>query len=150
MSEITVRSLRPDDYAAWEPLWQGYQSFYKVELGPEVTATTWGRFHDPAEPMFALGAFHGEALVGIVHYLFHRSGWSVGPSCYLQDLFTVPEARGQGVGRALIAAVAEAARGTGATRIYWMTHETNTVAMQLYDKVAERSGFVQYRKGIAP
>jgi GNAT superfamily N-acetyltransferase len=148
MSEIAIRPLRPDDYAAWEPLWQGYQTFYKVDLGPEVTATTWRRFHDPAEPMFALGAFRGDELVGITHYLFHRSGWSVGPSCYLQDLFTAPEARGQGVGRALIEAVAEAARGTGATRIYWMTHETNTTAMQLYDKVAERSGFVQYRKGI--
>lgn len=148
MSTITVRPLTPADFAAWEPLWQGYQAFYKVDLGPEVTATTWARFHDAGEPIFALGAFEGDALLGITHYIFHRTCWAVGPTCYLQDLFTVEAARGRGVGRALIAAVAEAARAAGAIRVYWLTHETNTQAMALYDKVAERSGFVQYRRGV--
>lgn len=148
MTAITIRRLTPADRAAWEPLWQGYQAFYEVELGPEVTAATWQRFHDEAEPMFALGAFAGDALVGIVHYLFHRTCWAIGPSCYLQDLFTAEAARGHGVGRALIEAVADAARAAGAARLYWLTHETNTTAMALYDKVADRSGFVQYRKSL--
>lgn len=148
MSTLTVRPLTPADFAAWEPLWRGYQAFYKVDLGPEVTATTWARFHDEGEPMFALGAFAGDALLGITHYIFHRTCWAVGPTCYLQDLFTVEAARGRGVGRALIEAVAGAARAAGAIRVYWLTHETNTQAMALYDQVAERSGFVQYRRGV--
>lgn len=148
MSTLEIRRLEPSDYEAWLPLWQGYQTFYKVDLGPEVTRTTWARFHDPAEPIFGLGAFADGTLLGITHYIFHRSGWSVGPSCYLQDLFTVAEARGKGVGRALIEAVALEAKRAGAARLYWLTHETNTVAMALYDKVAVKSGFVQYRKEI--
>jgi GNAT superfamily N-acetyltransferase len=147
--DLIVRPLAPGDYAAWEPLWKGYQEFYRVDLGPEVTAMTWQRFHDPVEPMFALGAFTGDTLVAIAHYLFHRTCWAIGPSCYLQDLFTAPAARGQGAGRALIEAVADAARAAGAGRLYWLTHETNTNAMKLYDKVAARSGFVQYRKNLA-
>ena len=149
MSTPLIRSLETSDYADWLPLWQGYQSFYQVDLGPDVTATTWQRFHDPLEPMFALGAYDERRLLGIVHYIFHRTCWSIGPTCYLQDLFTIPEARGQGVGRALIEAVSIAARDAGSSRVYWMTHETNTTAMLLYDKVADRSGFVQYRKNLA-
>lgn len=138
----TVRSLQAADHSAWIQLWHDYQAFYQVELVPEVTATTWQRFHDPAEPMFALGTFHADALIGIAHYLFHRTSWAVGPSCYLHDLCTTPAARGQGVGRALIAA--------GADQLYWLTHETNAVAMQLYDQVAERPGFVLYTTPLLP
>jgi GNAT superfamily N-acetyltransferase len=148
MGEVTIRTLQPADRAEWEPLWQGYQTFYKVSLPPEVTESTWQRFHDPAEPIFALGATLDGRLVGIVHYLFHRSSWMVGPTCYLQDLFSAPEARGRGVGRMLIEAVYAAARAEGAGRVYWMTHETNAEAMVLYNKVAERSGFIQYRKNL--
>lgn len=146
MAELTIRVLEPGDRAAWEPLWQGYQTFYQVQLPPETTETAWQRFHDPVMPICALGAFQGERLVGIVHYLFHLSTWTPGPYCYLQDLFTVPDMRGQGIGRALIEAVYAAARTAGASRVYWLTHETNAQAMLLYDAVAERSGFVQYRK----
>jgi GNAT superfamily N-acetyltransferase len=148
MGEVTIRTLQPADRAEWEPLWQGYQTFYKVSLPPEVTESTWQRFHDPAEPIFALGATLDGRLVGIVHYLFHRSSWMIGPTCYLQDLFSAPEARGRGVGRMLIEAVYAAARAEGAGRVYWMTHETNAEAMVLYNKVAERSGFIQYRKNL--
>jgi GNAT superfamily N-acetyltransferase len=146
MAALSVRPLTDADRAAWEPLWQGYQTFYQTQIAPDVTELTWRRFHDPAAPLFALGAWQGEQLVGIVHYLYHLSTWTAGPYCYLQDLFTVPEARGLGVGRALIVAVEEAARTQGASRVYWLTHETNHEAMFLYDKVATRSGFVQYRK----
>jgi len=161
-----VRALRVDEKAAWEPLWRGYQAFYQVEIPAEVTDLTWARFHDPAEPMFVLGAFaagggEGEGeregeregvgasrLLGIVHYILHRSCWTAGPYCYLQDLFTVPEARGQGVGRGLIEAVYAKAAEAGASRVWWLTQETNYAGRMLYDRVADRPGFIQYRKSL--
>lgn len=146
MQTVTIRPLLPDDRAAWEPLWVGYQTFYAVTIPATTTETTWQAFHDPALPMHALGAFVADRLVGIVHYLFHHSTWTVGPYCYLQDLFTAPEARKQGVASALIEAVVVAAQEVGASRVYWLTHETNTTAMALYDRLATRSGFVQYRR----
>jgi GNAT superfamily N-acetyltransferase len=143
---IEIRPLRPDERDAWEPLWQGYLTFYESSLAPEVTAETWRRLHDPSEPMHVLGAFLGGRLVGIVHYLFHRTTWAIGDYCYLQDLFTGPEARGKGAGRGLIEAVVERAKAAGASRVYWLTHETNATARALYDQVADRSGFIQYRR----
>ena len=111
-----------------------------------MTDTTWARLHDPAEPMHGLGAYLDQRLIGIVHYLYHRSTWTIGPYCYLQDLFTAKEARGQGVGRKLIEAVYDLARKDGASRVYWLTHETNDTARALYDQLADRPGFIQYRK----
>jgi GNAT superfamily N-acetyltransferase len=142
---LDVRALRPDERHAWEPLWQGYLTFYESAVTSEVTKTTWDRLHDPAEPMHVLGAFLDGTLVGIVHYLFHRSTWTIGNYCYLQDLFTAPEARGQGAGRALIEAVYDRAKVAGASRVYWLTQETNATARALYDTVADRPGFIQYR-----
>ena len=141
-----IRPLRPDERPAWEPLWQGYLTFYKTSVAPEVTDTTWARLHDPAEPMHVLGAFLDGRLVGITHYIFHRSTWSTGPYCYLQDLFTTEAARGRGAGRALIEAVDARAREAGASRVHWLTHESNEAAKKLYDKVADRPGFIQYRR----
>jgi GNAT superfamily N-acetyltransferase len=146
LPDITVRPLRRDERAVWEPLWQGYLAFYKASVKPEVTERTWARLNDPAEPMHVLGAFLGDRLVGIVHYIFHRSTWSIGDYCYLQDLFTAEEARGKGAGRALIEDVYERAKAAGASRVYWLTHETNETARALYDKLADRPGFIQYRK----
>jgi GNAT superfamily N-acetyltransferase len=146
MRTFTIRPLTPADRAAWEPLWAGYQAFYQTAIPAATTEATWRRFHEPEAPMYALGAFGGERLLGIVHYLYHLSTWTSGPYCYLQDLFTAPDARGQGVGRALIEAVAAAAQAAGASRLYWLTHETNAQAMALYEQVAARSGFVQYRR----
>lgn len=143
---IDIRPLRPPDRAAWEPLWAGYLAFYEASVPPEATDLTWRRFHDPAEPMHALGAFVDGRLAGIVHYLFHRSTWTVGPYCYLQDLFTEERLRGMGVGRALIEAVYARACEAGASRVYWLTHETNETARLLYDRIADRPGFIQYRK----
>jgi GNAT superfamily N-acetyltransferase len=142
---LDVRALRPDERQSWEPLWQGYLTFYKAAVTAEVTETTWGRLHDPAEPMHVLGAFLDGTLVGIVHYLFHRSTWTIGDYCYLQDLFTAPEARGQGAGRALIEAVYDRAEVAGASRVYWLTQDTNATARALYDTLADRPGFIQYR-----
>ena len=143
---IDIRPLRPDERSAWEPLWQGYLTFYEATLAPEATEVTWARLHDPAEPMYVLGAFVDDRLVGIVHYVFHRSTWTIGNYCYLQDLFTTEDARSRGVARALIDAVYREAADAGASRVYWLTHEDNAVARALYDKVAARSGFIQYRK----
>ena len=145
-ASFTVRPVEPGDRPRWEPLWQGYLTFYKAKLPPEVTEITWRRFFDGIEPMHALVAEEGTALIGVVHYLFHRSTWMIGPNCYLQDLFTVEAARGKGVGRALIEAVYRDAKEAGASRVYWHTHETNKTAQALYDRVATLSGFIQYRK----
>jgi GNAT superfamily N-acetyltransferase len=145
-TDVVIRPMRPDERADWEPLWKGYQAFYKVTIPDETTAVTWARLHDPAEPMGALGAYGGGKLLGIVHYIFHRSCWTIGDYCYLQDLFVAEEARGRGLGRALILAVEEKARAAGASRVHWLTHETNADARFLYDKLAERPGFIQYRK----
>ena len=148
MSDLTceIRPIRADERAEWESLWQNYQAFYKVVIPDQTTAVTWARLHDPAEAMGVFGAYMNGCLCGIVHYLFHRSCWTVGDYCYLQDLFVAEGARNLGVGRALILAVEDRARAAGASRVYWLTHETNVDARVLYDRLAERSGFIQYRK----
>jgi GNAT superfamily N-acetyltransferase len=146
---IEVRSARRDDFPAWKELWDGYNAFYgrsgATALPLEVIQTTWARFFDEDEPMHALVAESDGRLLGLTHFLYHRSTIQVNPTCYLQDLFTTQAARGRGVGRALIEAVYQRAQAAGAGRVYWQTHETNTVAMQLYDKVAQKSGFLVYR-----
>lgn len=147
-TDAVLRPLADTDRAAWLPLWEGYQKHYQVAIPAQVTDLTWQRFLDPAEPMFVLGAFEGAQLVGIVHYIFHRSCWLAGPTCYLQDLFTVPERRGTGVGRLLIEGVYAEARKASAGRVYWLTHESNTPGRLLYDQVAENAGFIQYRKNL--
>jgi GNAT superfamily N-acetyltransferase len=149
---VAIRDVLPDDFPEWKVLWDGYNTFYgrhgPTALRPEITQMTWSRFFDEYEPVHALVAVDGGALVGIAHYLFHRSTIQIAPTCYLQDLFTSTAARGRGVGRALIAAVYARAGAANAGRLYWQTHESNSTAMALYDKVAERSGFVVYRKMI--
>nr|WP_197033465.1 GNAT family N-acetyltransferase [Bradyrhizobium sp. URHD0069] len=144
--ETVVRALQPGDREAWEPLWQGYLTFYKATLASDVTDATWRRFFDPLERLGAFVAERDGRLIGIAHYLLHRSTWAPLCYCYLEDLFVEPSARGSGAGRALIAAVEAAAREAGASRLYWITHETNQTAQNLYNQVAERPGFVQYRK----
>jgi len=146
LTDIAVRPLARADRAQWESLWRGYLAFYESSVPDEVTGLTFQRFFDAAEPMHALVAEHGGEIVGIVHYIFHRSTWTKGPYCYLQDLFTAQHARGGGVGRKLIEAVYERAKAAGGSRVYWLTQEDNATARALYDKLAERSGFIQYRK----
>jgi GNAT superfamily N-acetyltransferase len=148
--DLIIRPVTRQDHDQWLPLWAGYNAFYgrsgPTALSPDITRTTWARFFDAYEPVHALVADSNGRLLGLTHYLFHRSTTAINPSCYLQDLFTTEDARGKGVGRALIEGVYERARSAGCPRVYWQTHETNQTAMQLYDKVAERSGFVVYRK----
>jgi GNAT superfamily N-acetyltransferase len=148
--EFSVRPVRRRDYDQWLPLWDGYNAFYgrtgATALSPEITRMTWARFLDADEPVHGLVAESGGRLLGLTHYLFHRSTTAIEPVCYLQDLFAAEAARGKGIGRALINGVYERARLAGSPRVYWQTHQTNLTAMQLYDKVAEHSGFVVYRK----
>jgi GNAT superfamily N-acetyltransferase len=165
MSRWIVRPLRMDEFSQWKGLWQGYQRFYETNIPDEVTELTWKRFHDSVEPMHVLGAFEGGSnprpetgtrseeapddegrLLGIVHYIFHRSCWTAGPYCYLQDLFTAPEVRGRGVGRSLIEAVYASAAEAGASRVWWLTQESNVAGRRLYDTLADQPGFIQYRK----
>jgi GNAT superfamily N-acetyltransferase len=145
LSDFRVRGIERADRAQWAPLWRAYLDFYRAQWSEEVANATFARIFDPLEPVHALVAERGEELIGLAHYVFQRSTWLLNSQCYLQDLYVGEAVRGQGVGRALIAAVVGAAKEAGAARVYWMTHETNTVARRLYDAVAERSGFIQYR-----
>jgi len=150
MTALAVRPVARQDYDAWLPLWDGYNKFYgrfgETALPVEITRMTWARFFDAYEPVHALVAESEGKLVGLVHFLFHRSTTLIEPNCYLQDLFTDERTRGKGVGRALIEAVYERARIAGCTRVYWLTHETNATARKLYDSVADNTGFIVYRK----
>lgn len=145
---LQIRPIEPADQTAWTPLWDGYNAFYgrhcETALDPAITATTWQRFFDPDEPVFALVAECDGRLVGLVHFLFHRSTTRIEPVCYLQDLFTAASERGRGIGRALILAVADRAAAAGARRVYWQTHESNAAGRMLYDKVGRHAGFIVY------
>ena len=143
---IEIRPVSTADHAAWLPLWQGYLDFYQAEIAAEVSAITWQRFLEPAEPMHAALAWQDGRAVGLVHFIYHRSCWTVGDYCYLQDLFVADGLRGDGIGRLLIEHVYAQARAAGASRVHWLTQESNSNARQLYDRIADRSGFIQYRK----
>jgi GNAT superfamily N-acetyltransferase len=143
---VVVREVTAADFPQWAPLWAGYNTFYERVLPDAVTQATWSRFFDRAEPVYALVAEHEGQLLGLVHYLFHRATAMIEMNCYLADLFTSEAARGKGVGKRLIEAVYDRARLAGCSRVYWQTHETNAVAQVLYNRVAERSGFIVYRR----
>jgi GNAT superfamily N-acetyltransferase len=149
-NNFLIRPVASSDFSQWKPLWDGYNAFYgrsgPTALSDEITNRTWARFFDDGEPVHALVADQAGLLLGLAHYIFHRSTIALTTNCYLQDLFTLEAARGKGVGRALIDQVYLRARIAGSNRVYWHTHKTNSTAMQLYDKVAENSGFVVYRK----
>jgi len=145
---ILVRPIERTDYAAWRPLWDGYNRFYgrhgPTALPEPITEATWERFFSSEEPVYALVAAEDGRVTGLAHYLFHRSTTRLTDVCYLQDLFTAHEARGRGIGRKLIHAVYDAAKAAGSTRVYWQTQVTNAPGRALYDKVAEHNGFIVY------
>jgi hypothetical protein len=128
MTNITVRPVTANDHASWLALWQAYLQFYKTELSETVSLTTWGRLLDTREPTHSALAWLDEKAVGMVNFIYHRSNWSIGNACYLQDLYV--------------------AGADGCTKVHWLTHETNSTAIDLYERVAERSGFIQFRKGV--
>ena len=143
---MIIRAVRPDDLETWLYLWEGYNSFYKRSIPPEITQKTWKRFLDPNEPMHALVAEVDGEIAGFAAYLFHRHTTMVCDVCYLQDLFTNENFRGRGIGKSLIESVSDRAKENGSIQVYWMTHESNETARALYDKVAKHSGFIVYSK----
>jgi len=143
---FVIRETRPEDFDQWLPLWESYNQFYKRTVPLEVTRLTWTRFHNAQESMFALVAEENGRLIGFTHFLYHRSTSLENNICYLQDLFTIDATRNKGVGRQLIEAVYERAKKAGLARVYWQTHESNEIAQHLYRKIADRSGFLVYRK----
>lgn len=148
MDTIHVRAAREDEFETWFPLWRGYQAFYKADIAIEVSRVTWQRFFDPTEPMHCDLVEVDGTVQGLVHSIDHRSCWAVEKSCYLQDLFVAPHLRGLGLGRRLIEHVYAQAKARGCAKVHWLTHETNAKAMKLYDRIADKPGFVQYRKAL--
>lgn len=150
----TIRPIVRGDRAQWQPLWDGYNAFYgragETALPADITESTWRRFFDPAEPVFASVAELDGKVVGLVHYLFHRSTTRADDVCYLQDLFTQADLRGRGIGRKLIEGVYEQARQAGSSRVYWHTQTTNAAGRALYDKVAKHAGFILYSHELPP
>jgi GNAT superfamily N-acetyltransferase len=150
MSQIEIRPVSADDHAAWLPLWQAYLRFYNTntELAYTVTDSTWQRMLDPNEPTHSALAWVDGKAVGMVNFIYHRSNWSIENSCYLQDLLVTPQTRGTGIGRKLIEFVYATAKADGCCKVHWLTHETNATAIQLYERIAERPGFIQFRKAL--
>ena len=148
MSQLDIRRVSADDHAAWLPLWQAYLRFYNTELPDAVSQSTWQRLLDDSEPTHAALAWNGDTAVGLVHFIYHRSNWSIENSCYLQDLLVTEQSRGTGVGRQLIEFVYATAKADGCCKVHWLTHETNATAIQLYERIAERPGFIQFRKAL--
>jgi len=149
-NNLVIRNVQASDFEQWKLLWDGYNAFYgrkeQTALPDAITNMTWSRFFDEYEPMHALVAENSGKLLGLAHFLFHRSTILLESTCYLHDLFTHESARGAGIGRALIEEVYRYAKQANCHKVYWQTHETNATAMKLYDKLAEKSGFVVYRK----
>ncbi|HYL01400.1 MAG TPA: GNAT family N-acetyltransferase [Steroidobacteraceae bacterium] len=143
---IEIRPLETGDRAQWKALWSGYLRFYRQHLPDEVTDGTFARLIEPRAPLRGLVAGRGRALVGFAHYQFHPTSWSLRDSCYLEDLYVDPEARGGGVGRALIRAVYEAADRAQAGAVYWLTQEFNAEGRALYDTLARRTSFIRYER----
>jgi GNAT superfamily N-acetyltransferase len=145
---IAIRPAERRDYRQWRPLWDGYNSFYGREgdtaLAEAITQATWQRFFDPSEPVHCLVAQTQERLVGLTHFILHRSTTRLKDVCYLQDLFTSQPLRGRGIGRKLIFGVYAAAKAAGCSRVYWHTQVTNAAGRALYDKVAGHDGFIVY------
>lgn len=139
---LEIRPLEPGDRSPWEVLARAYKAFYETVLPDAEYERTWSRLMS-ADGIYGYVALAEGTPVGITHYLFHSGIWAH-KSCYLEDLFVDPAARGSGVARALIEAVARRAREEGAGRLYWLTHQQNATARALYDRVAKFSGFVEY------
>lgn len=149
---VVVRPVTPTDVHAWTPLWDGYNAYYgradATALPDMITQTTWARFFDADEPVFALVAERQGRLLGLAHYLLHRSTTRIELICYLQDLFTLPSERGRGIGRALIGGVFEQAQRAGIKRVYWQTHTSNAPGRSLYDRMATHAGFIVYARDL--
>ncbi|NNH78858.1 GNAT family N-acetyltransferase [Acinetobacter sp. ANC 5380] len=145
---MQLRKIVEQDYEGWLQLWHGYQEFYKVNLSPELSQLTFSRLLNENEEMGCFVIEQEQELIGLVHYIFHRSTWTEGDYCYLQDLFVKKDSRSKGLGKQLVEAVYTEAEKQNCSRVYWLTHETNYQARILYDQLADNTGFIQYRKNL--
>lgn len=144
---LNTRPIRPSDETEWRRLWTGYLDFYETKVSEDVYRTAFKRLlgDDPQDHLGLIAERDGKP-VGLVHYLFHRHLWKIENVCYLQDLYADPEARGQGVGRALIEAVYKAADAAGAPSVYWLTQTFNDEARRLYDRIGTLTPFIRYNR----
>lgn len=147
MNIVEIRPIEQSDHAAWRRLWTDYLTFYETSLPEDVYQTTWQRLFADGdyEPRGLIAELDGQP-VGLVHYIFHRTCWAVGDNCYLQDLYADPQARGKGIGRALIEAVYAEADTAGAANVYWMTQHFNETARKLYDRIGKLTPFIKYQR----
>ncbi len=143
---MVVRPLQPGDFPQWKPLCEAYLRFYRTRMSPAEVEDSWARLMEPGRDPHGLAWAADGRIQGFAHYLFHCSTWTSAPSCYLQDLFVAGDARGRGGARALIQEVYKRADEAGAGRVYWMTQEFNADARALYDTLANRTSFIQYRR----
>ena len=147
VNSLIIRPLAPADRAEWAELWTAYLEFYESSVAPEVYDSTFARMlGDDPQDFSGLVAEADGQLVGLVHFLFHRHGWKVENVCYLQDLYARPEARGKGIGRALIEAVYKAADENGTPTVYWLTQDFNHTARKLYDRIGVLTPFIKYQR----
>lgn len=146
MTDLTIRPITAADHDQWHALWQAYLAFYKTELPEAVYANTFARILSDDPTTNGLIAEKDGTALGLVHYIFHATNWKIEPVCYLQDLFTTPDARGQGVARKLIEAVYARADAAGAPAVYWMTAENNYQGRMLYDRVGVKTPFIKYSR----
>lgn len=146
MSDLAIRRVRADDKARWRELWHGYRDFYRAAQSDEVDETLWAALLAGDGEIQGLVADRGRGPIGLVHYVFHKSTWSLKPICYLQDLFVSKQDRGGGAAKALMQACFDDAKAQGAFRVYWQTQEYNGAARSLYDTLTPRSSFIVYRK----
>lgn len=144
--QIEILELSQIQQFEWLPLWEDYQKFYQTKLGSDITEYTWQRLaSDDIQHIYGFAAIIDGNIVGIVHVIEHESCWTFKPYVYLQDLYTLESYRAKGVARALIQHVYQVAKQRQCDRVYWLTHESNEVAQHLYDRVARKTGFIQYR-----
>ena len=146
ITEMIIRPIRTDDRGAWEPLWDGYLTFYRATLTPEVTEQTWAALCDPSSAVHGLAAEQDGQLVGLAHLIMHPTTWATRPTCYLEDLYVAKPWRGQDIARRLIEAVYAFADQSGVAGVYWLTQEYNAPARSLYDTLAHRTSFVVYQR----
>lgn len=149
MSDVNIRPLRAEDEADWRRLWTGYLDYYQTTVPEAVYASTFARLlgSDPRDFNGLIAEVDGQPM-GLTHYLFHRHCWKTGDTCYLQDLYVAPLARGTGMGRALIEAVYAAADAAGAPAVYWLTQDFNTEARHLYDRIGKVTPFIRYNRAL--
>lgn len=143
---IAIKELNNHEKSQWQTLWQDYLAFYQTELPQAITDNTWQKITDDDSPIVGFGAWQGDELMAIAHVTLHEHTWTTKPCCYLIDLFVSPNARGQGIGRAMIEHIYGFAKEKACDRVYWVTKENNVTARVLYDKIATQTDFIQYRK----